>query len=144
MRRSASEILNDLENRVARLERSAVPLQHMTRPSSNPSEGEQLIDLLGGVRYLSRKISIKNPYGVEPVNGVFTIEFGKGIRRPDAPNMFTVEMNSSGNYDMIFYRKMKGQKTLISTQKNVSANNLKKVMLKEIDPPKTKNWTGRW
>lgn len=119
-------------------------MHYMTRPSSNPTEGEKLIDLLGGVRYLSQKISIKNPYGVEPVNGVFTIEFGKGIRRPNAPNMFTVEKTSSGNYDLIFYRKMKDQKTLISSQKDVLGSDLKKVMLKEIDPPKTKNWTGRW
>lgn len=140
MRRTASEILKSLEQRVARLERKAVPLQHMTRPSLNLTEGEKLLKLLGGVRYLSKKISIKNPYGVEPVNGVFTIEFGKGIRRPDAPNMFTVEMNSSGNYDMIFYQKMGGQKTLISSQKNVPEGNLKKVMLKEIEPPKTKRW----
>lgn len=121
-----------------------VPMHYMTRPSHNPTEGEKLIDLLGGVRYLSQKISIKNPYGVEPVNGVFTIEFGKGIRRPNAPNMFTVEMTSSGDYDIIFYRKMKGQKTLTSSQKDVRGSDLKKVMLKEINLPKTKSWTGRW
>ena len=144
MRKSA---LNDLEMRIARLERSAVPLQHMTRPESNLSEGKQIVELLGGVRYLSKKIRLKNTLNLgwdRMDNGVLTLEFGKGIRRPDAPNMLTIEMNSLGNYDMIFYRNMKGQKTLISTQKNVPANNLKKAMLKEIDPPKTKNWTGRW
>ena len=143
MRRSASEVIRSLEMRVARLERSAVPLQHMRHPESNLSEGEQIVKLLGGVRFLSKKIGLKNTlnFGWDSMDdGVLTLEFGKGVRRPDAPNMLTIEMNSSGNYDMIFYRKMGGQKTLISAQKNVSEGNLKRVLLKEIDPPKTKRW----
>lgn len=117
MRRTASEILHDLESRIARLEGGRTASSHKTANTI----AQTIISQLGGGRILQMFIGLKQLIN-EP-NGV-TLVFPLP-KHPGAVNMVRITLNGLDLYDMEFIRTRGASQKVVKEFNNVYAEDIK-------------------